>query len=1114
LFNTNRKVHHTKGFSRKRYQKSFEMKQVFLIILTFLSFTSFGNVTSSFTCSNVKGCSPLVVSLTDHSTGSITSRHWYLGNGNSSTQSDPSATYLTPGVYMVKLIVSNGTTTDTSTQTITVFSPPSANFTSDKTTACPGDSFHFSNQAVAGSSPVSQYAWGFGNGVASSDTNAIYRYPQSGTYDVTLVVQDTNGCNAHMTKTAYITVWPKPTAAYTGSPIYSCNSSQLVNFTNQSTGGTLTYSWSFGDNISGSSANPSHTYSYGVYQAQLIVSNSYGCVDTTHQGIAVTYLKADFIASKTTVCAGEAVTFLNRSPMSGSSWHWNFGDGTTSSKQNPAKVYSQPGVYSVTFIVSSATCTDSATKVAYITVTAGFSVGFAADTQSSCSTPFLVNFASHVPGGVTLTWNFGDGHTSSATAPSNTYNGSGLYTVTLTAVDSLGCTVVASAPSFINTSMPSTKFTSDSLFCLGSHVQFINRTINGVKYLWNFGDGDTSTQVNPNHTYNSYGLYTVSLTAWDSIGCDSTFIRPSYIRVDSTVVGFDVDEKFSMCPPLVSIFSSHANRPDLTYLWSFGDGYTDTAANPTHIYFHPGVYTVKLVGTSKYGCTNTLIDSNLIVVQGPSGTFTMNPNTGCIPVDVTFSAHPSANTQTVICDLGDGTLYTDSLNFNYTYNSVNIFHPKFILTDQIGCSVPYALDSIITHGVPTVSINDTSICAGKNVSIGLANGMYQWKSRSVQDCDTCGTILHVCDTCGAVVLQPADTTIYTVTETNSFGCSASGHFQVNVAALPILSAQDTIKLCKNATVQMNVVRQAYSVTWTPATYLSNAFAFAPTCTPAESVDYIVTASNRLGCVVSQTVPVKVYDSIPLSITQDTAVCAGSPVQLNAFVTDTFFHGVNYSWKSSPYLSNTAIADPMATVQSETETFQVTASSGSCPIVIRSVTVAVNPSATVKLPANIVTSPFVELSITPVSGDLTTYNWSAKNDLTCAQCSTVTLTPTESQMVILQGTNQYGCVASDSMLIHVVNCDPASIFVPNTFTPNGDGTNDRLYVRSKTLAQMEYFQIFNRWGAIVYQTKSISEGWDGMINGKMAEEGVYVYQVSGKCENGYDVSTSGTVTLIR
>lgn len=1088
------------------------MKQVFTAILISLSLVSFASVRSSFTCSTIKGCSPLVVNLIDHSTGTINNRQWNFGNGNTSTQTTPSATFLTPGVYAVTLIVSNGTDRDSSVQMITVFSPPSVDFISDRSAACPGDSVHFINHVTAGSAPVSQYAWDFGNGIASSNMNATYQYPQSGIYNVTLVAQDTNGCNGHLTKTAFITVWPKPAAAFTATPVTSCGASQVVDFNSQSTGTGLTYNWNFGDSTSSTLANPSHLYSYGRRVARMLVANNYGCIDSAIQNIGVIYVKADFFAYKTTVCAGEKVQFVDMSPMSGHVWHWDFGDGTTSTTQNPTKVYTNPGVYSVTFIVSDGLCRDSSTKVAYITVTQGFAINFTADNHNSCTTPFTVNFTSVAPAGTTLIWNFGDGNSSTQINPTNTYTGAQAYSVSLTVIDSSGCTVSSTLPGFINTSRPGVKFTSDTLVCPHALIQFANSTINATRYLWNFGDGDTSTLKSPIHSYASFGRYSVSLTAWDSIGCDSTLVKPSFINVDSTVVDFTVDEKFSMCPPLVSIFSSHANRSGLKYLWNFGDGYTDTSANPTHVYFHPGVYTVTLTGTGLYGCTNTITYTNLITVQGPSATFSMNPNSGCVPVNVSFSATPSVNTQRVVCDLGDGTLYTDSLHFNYTYDAVSIFHPKFILTDQIGCTVAYALDSIVTHGVPVISMNDTSICAGKTVNINMGSG-YQWKTRGLYASDSSAQALMPCDTCAAVSLQPVDTTVYLVKTTNQYGCSATASFKVNVDPLPVIRTQDTIRLCKNASVTMNAVEQAYSVNWSPATYLSSTNALAPVCTPAQSEDYMVSAYNRLGCSVTQFVPVRVYDHIPVALSADTSVCVGSQVQLWATVTDTFFHDVTYSWKNSSSLSADNIADPIATVLTP-ETFDVTVSSSTCPPSTAAVTIGVSTPANVKLPGEIITTPYTELSITPVSGDLTTYLWSAKNTPSCTECSTTTLVPTESQVVYLEGKNQYGCSAKDSMLIHILNCDPATIFVPNTFTPNGDGNNDKLYVRSRTLSHLEYFRLFNRWGAIVYESNSLTEGWDGSINGKLAEQGVYVYQISGKCESGYDVSTSGTVTLIR
>lgn len=1047
----------------------------------------------------------MVVNLTVNSPAGNTTWHWDLGNGNISTLRNPSATYSNPGTYTVKLIVSDGHNVDSSMQTITVFSPPSVDFTCDRTAVCPSDSIQFTNLATPGSAPINQYAWGFGNGIASSNINAAYRYPQSGIYDVTLVVQDTNGCNAHITKTAFMTVWPKPTASFTASPLVSCAASQVVNFTDQSVGHGLTYNWAFGDSTSDNTATPSHTYAYGKYKAALYVANNFGCVDSFKKDVAVINLRANFSATKLVICEGETVHFSDESPMPGSGWHWNFGDGTSSARQNPGKAYSTAGVYSVTFVVSDAVCKDSSTRVGYIKVTQGFSVGFSADNQNSCTTPFTVNFTSHAPAGVSLQWTFGDGNTSTSTNPSNTYNLSSTFPVSLTAVDSSGCTVVTTVPGFINTSKPGVKFfPSDTLTCLGSHVAFYNRTSNATRYFWQFGDGDTSSSINPTHIYRNYGYYTVSLTAWDSIGCDSTLVRTSLVHVDSAFVDFNVDETFSMCPPLVSVFSSQANRPDLKYYWEFGDGYTDTVAGPTHIYFHPGVYTVKLKVVSSQGCSYTKVYNNMINVQGPSGIFNMSATTGCIPVNVNFTANPSANTQSVICDLGDGTLYTDSLNFNYTYNSVNIFHPKFILTDQIGCSVAYSLDSIVTHTLPVLNLRDTAICEGQNVRVVLGNDQYLWDNLPASSCNICSD----------VTLHPIDTTEYKVTATSTVGCSVTNTFKIMVDKLPVLKAQDTIKICKNGTVTMDIVESAFGVNWSPSTYLSNTHTFAPVASPAEDMNYIVTAYNRLGCTVSQSVPVKVYNKIPFSVTADTSVCQGTSVQLNVITTDTLFHNVSYTWNTSTDLSATDIADPIATVRTNSETFRVTAHSGNCPATSAAVTVSVKPSAHVKLPTEIVTTANAEISIAPSAGNLTSYNWSAKDQLSCTDCAATTLIPTEDQMVYVHGTNQYGCTAQDSALIHILNCDPSSIFVPNTFTPNTDGTNDKLYVRSKTIAQLEYFRLFNRWGAIVYETKNIAEGWDGSINGQLAEEGVYVYQLSGKCESGYDVSTSGTVTLVR
>jgi gliding motility-associated-like protein len=1094
---------------RKRYQ-NFVMKFGILTLILFVSLATFGSITSSFSCDATSGCSPLVVNVTDHSSGNITTWHWDLGNGNTSTQRNPSATYLNPGVYTIKLITSNGTISDSTTHTVTVYGRPVVDFVCDKVSACTNDSIHFNAQVTPGSAAISQYAWGFGNGIASSTINPIYKYSTPGSYDVTLVVQDSNGCIANVTKPSYIKIWASPSVACTVTPAVSCGTSQSVTFASQSAGTGLTYSWNFGDSTTSNQAGPSHTYQYGKYKSILTVTNTYGCKSSIAQNVAVINLIADFSADKITACAGEEITFYSQSPMQGVSWSWNFGDGGSSNKQNPKHIYNNPGVYSVTFVIKDAICKDSTTKIAYIHITQGFAVSFDADHKKSCTTPFAVNFTSQVSTPVTYLWNFGNGVTDTSANPSTVYNTSSTFSVTLTAIDSNGCTVVSAIPGMISTSKPWTKFLGDTLVCPGAPVKFTNKSLYATHYLWHFGDGDTSTALSPTHVYRTFGNYDVSLTAIDSFGCDSTLVKHSFVHVDSAQVDFRVDETFSMCPPLVSVFRSITNRPDLKLTWDFGDGYTDTAANPTHIFFHPGIYTVKLIGRSKQGCTDTITYPNLIVVQGPSGSFHLTPNNGCIPLVVNFSGSTSANTQSITCDLGDGRLYTDSLNFNYTYNAVRTYHPKFILTDHIGCTVPYDLDSIITHPLPLLHLGDTSICAGQVVRMVLGADHYSWVARV---CDTCGRIPDVTDTLSVAALTPEVTTTYTVTATKGKGCSTTDHFRINVVPLPATTTHDTIKLCKNETTRLNAL-QADSVRWSPATYLSSPVDMAPTCTATASIVYTVTAYNSLGCSSSQQVPVKVIDRVTVALSPDTTVCPGSQVQLRVSAIDSSIAGVSYTWSQTTDLDNGGISTPTAQMHTQTETFQVITRSGGCTPDTSMVMVKVTLAASVKVTGTVTTTPHAEIPLAVVSGDLTSYEWTAKDSLVCKDCRSTTLIPLSTQVVYLNGTNQYGCPASDSVMINVLQCDPASIFVPNTFTPNGDGLHDILYFHSRTLAQLESFRVFDRWGSMVYEGKSVSEGWDGTISGSVAEQGVYIYTVTGKCDSGYDVQASGTVTLIR
>ena len=145
----------------------------------------------------------------------------------------------------------------------------------------------------------------------------------------------------------------------------------------------------------------------------------------------------------------------------------------------------------------------------------------------------------------------------------------------------------------------------------------------------------------------------------------------------------------------------------------------------------------------------------------------------------------------------------------------------------------------------------------------------------------------------------------------------------------------------------------------------------------------------------------------------------------------------------------------------------------------------------------------------------TYQWAPSQQMSTPQQASTTVTPdtTTTYMVIV--TDTFGCQRGDTVTITVspITCDLPFIFIPNSFTPNGDGVNDILYVRSDILTEC-YFIVYNRWGEKVFETQLQSVGWDGTFKGKECQRGVYDWYFKGKCMDGDETELKGSVTLIR
>ena len=265
---------------------------------------------------------------------------------------------------------------------------------------------------------------------------------------------------------------------------------------------------------------------------------------------------AGLTADKTTVAVGENVQFSNTSTGEIASWSWDFGDGNMSSQENPFHAYADEGNYNVSLTVSNKAGSDMASLAIMVfgPPSAAFSVS-ETKTKPGSSTQFMDKTAGEIDSWL---WDFGDGNTSTEQNPAHTYAERGDYTVSLTVSNKAGSDtdtlpIVVLAPPNANFSA------SEARAKVNSSIQFTDESTGDIdSWLWDFGDGSTSTEQNPSHTYRDAGTYTVSLTVSNAINED-TRKKEDYI----TVTAFTVS-RLVMCSD-VTDEGDYTPQPDATY---------------------------------------------------------------------------------------------------------------------------------------------------------------------------------------------------------------------------------------------------------------------------------------------------------------------------------------------------------------------------------------------------------------------------------------------------------------------------------------------------------------------------------------------------------------------
>jgi gliding motility-associated-like protein len=641
-------------------------------------------------------CEGLNTTFTNLSTNA-SSYSWDFGNSmGASTKENPTYKYASSGNYTAILTATSADgCSDTAHKQVSVYGLPTAGFSA--TEVCLTKTTDFTNS----SSGASSYQWVFGNGTSSNKFEPSLIYGKSGSYTVELTATTANGCTDVTTGT--VTVNALPSVSFSTADICLSEDLTIVNNTTNAS----SFAWTFGDGNGSSAMSPTHTYAVnGKYSVRLIATSADGCVDSAKTTInAFAVPKVAYTAGNE--CFGTDIKFNNNSKIAAGSmtYNWTLGDGNTSGNPSPSYAYAATGTYDVKLVATSNNgCKDSASS--QVTVYTQPVVNFA--TADVCQADAIVT-TNNSTGGGSYTWTFGDGNSSSASAPTHNYSAPGKYWVKLEALTSNGCYDADSTE--VNAfAEPQVAYTATNV-CFGNNVDFKNNskiTVGSMTYNWTLGDGNTSGNPSPSYAYATTGTYNVKLVATSNNGCKDS--ASSQVTVyTQPVVNFATAD---VCQA-DAIVTTNNSTGGGSYTWTFGDGSGSSASAPTHNYSAPGKYWVKLEALTSNGCYDA--DSTEVnAFAEPQVAYTAA--NVCDGNDVVFNNNSkiAAGTMTYVWDLGNGAS-TGNPAPSYQYASNGTYAVKLVATSNNGCK-DSVTRNVTVYTMPVVDFAAPNVCFGETLT--------------------------------------------------------------------------------------------------------------------------------------------------------------------------------------------------------------------------------------------------------------------------------------------------------------------------------------------------------------------------------------------------------------
>lgn len=1088
---------------------------------------------------------PLTVNFQDLSTGGAVSWNWDFGDGGTSTLQTPSHTYTSYGNFTVRLIATNASgCADTMTK-VNYVRIQRAVITIPNLPARGCIPFTINPLVVITSvDAITSYEWDFGDGSGPQFGYPIsHTYTTQGDWDVKLTITTSSGCTDVLLITKAVETGSKPTADFSAAPIPVC-ASQPVVFTDLSIPSTVDeWSWTFGAG-QGTSILQNPTYKYtdtGYFSVRLIATNN-GCPDTIIKTNYIYVLPpiARFASAIDNCNNRFRFRFTDQSivnpllpPLS---WQWNFGDGSPLDlTQNPFHVFPALGIYNVRLVVFNGACTDTIFHTVNIvdenpTITADRTVACKTATINFTATNIIVSNI------VSYTWNFGDATPPvTVTTPSvvHTYNNSGTYTITVTTTDVNGCTDFFTATNYIRVNGPTAAFGSiNNSGCSGKLVTSFtdNSTTDGINAIttwdWDFGDGSPHSSLqNPTHNYNATGVFSVKLKITDASGCMDSIIINNLINATDPIPAFVTSDVLT-CPGATVSFTSLTTPAGFTSSWDFGDGGTSTLTSPTHIYAAAGIYDVRLAILDAFGCADTLIKTAYIHVEKPVASFTASDTiSSCTPMEVRFT-NTSTYYTSVVWDFGPGE-GTSTLNDPVHFYSVPGVYPvKLIITSPGGC-LDSAIHTVTVYDTAGSSVNYLPLGGCKPLPVllnvttaGPMKSIYWDFGDGFTQTTTTTTVNHTYGSYGNFLPK--------VIMEDPSGCliPLEGLDTVYVTGAKANFGNDDSLFC-----DFGIVQFTDSTTFNdPVSSYSWDFGDGGTST-VKNPSHLYTAPGfytvrlavltQLGCTdtLIKSNIIKIVQRPLIDISGDTVVCLNSSLTHSGIFLIPDTSVVTWRW-TFPNGNTSTLQNPLSQTYKQVGTFTVTAygtNSTGC-IDTTQQTIIVNPLPVITIPNSItIQAGFPATIPATYSNNVNAWLWSPATGLSCTDCSNPVAGPNFNTFYQVAATDVNGCMNFGSILVQVL-CQNSNLFIPNTFSPNGDGSNDKFYPRGVGLDRVKVLRIFNRWGEVVFEKRDFpinnaAAGWDGTYKGKKPQADVYVYQAEVFCQNGDIIKVNGNIALI-